>query len=348
MNRREFFTTAGIISATTYMSACGSSNSTTQEQTQPKPAGALSLYYEFKIAGPEIQNMMSNVSTQATALESKTGFLSLSLKQMIGDSTMVNNFDPSLKGVLRSAYVDAAQAGRRPFIYTLLIRFDSYDNLIASGAKDWFTSTIEPQLFAYTKDANGNPVKTPLPLDYYQGIYQTVAAGDANGVYTTQADIVTFLKNQKDVANTAYQAIPSDGTTSGASISVENHVSIDDANTTTVNTKATALLTVAQQTFQPYTTDANGNIVETDGTAGTLSDSNYQKAVTTEIMQNAYANGSTRDYLFHGVWKSVADHENSHVDPRFMQAAGPVGAYVVAGPWEPFYQTMIVHNNPNA
>jgi len=65
-------------------------------------------------------------------------------------------------------------------------------------------------------------------------------------------------------------------------------------------------------------------------------------------MQNAYANGSTRDYLFHGVWKSVADHENSHVDPRFMKAAGPVGAYVVAGPWEPFYQTMIVHNNPNA
>lgn len=341
MNRREFFTTAGIISATTYMSACGSTNSKKQEQTQPKPSGALTLYYEFKIAGPEIQTMMTNVSNQATALESKAGFLSLSLKQMTGDSTMVNNFLPDLKGVLKSAYYDAAHAGRRPFIYTLLIRFDSYDNLIASGAKDWFTSTIEPQLFAYKKDTNGHPVKTPLPLDYYQGIYQTVAAGDADGVYTTQADILTFLKNQKDVANAQYQPVPADGTTSGASISVENHVSIDDANTATVNTKATALLTVAQQTYQPSSN-------ATDGTAGRLSDANYQKAVTTEIMQNAYANGSTRDYIFHGVWKSVADHENSHVDPRFMQAAGPVGAYVVAGPWEPFYQTMILHNNPNA
>ncbi len=337
MNRREFFTTAGILSATTYMSACGSSTSTAQEQTQAKPTGAVSLYYEFKIAGPEIRNLMSNVSNQATALDSKTGFLSLSLKQMIGDSTMVNNFDPSLKGVLRSAYVDAAQAGRRPFIYTLLIRFNSYDNLIASSAKDWFINTIQPQLFAYTKDASGNPVKTQLPLDYYQGIYQTVAAGDANGVYTTQTDILTFLKNQKDIANAQYQTIPTDGTTSGASISVENHVSIDDTNTATVNDKATALLTVAQQTYQPSSN-------ATDGDSGTLSDSNYQKAVTTEIMQNAYASGDTRDYLFHGVWKSVADHENSHVDPRFMKAAGPVGAYVVAGPWEPFYQTMIVHN----
>jgi len=340
MNRREFIGTAGLLSATTFMSACGSSSSDKAETTQSKPTGAVTLYYEFKIAGPEIQNMMTNVSNQATALDAKTGFLSLSLKQMIGDSTMVNNFLPDLKGVLKSAYVDAAQAGRRPFIYTLLVRFDSYDNLVASGAKDWFINTIQPQLFAYTKDSSGNPVKTQLALDYYQGIYQTVAAGDANGVYTTQADILTFLKTQKDVANSQYQTIPADGTTSGASISVENHVTIEDANTDTVNKMATALLTVAQQTYQP---SSNAN----DGDAGTLSDSNYQKAVTTEIMQNAYTSGTTRDYLFHGVWKSVADHENSHVDPRFMKAANPVGAYVVAGPWEPLYQTMVVHNNPN-
>ena len=341
MNRRDFFTTAGLLTATTYMSACGSNNSAQAEATQPKPTGAVSLYYEFKIAGPEIQTMMTNISSQATALDSKTGFLSLSLKQMIGDSTMVNNFlpDTGLKGVLKSAYVDAAQAGRRPFIYTLLIRFDSYDNLVASGAKDWFINTIQPQLFAYQPGTP--PTKTQLALDYYQGIYQTVAAGDANGVYKTQADILTFLKTQKDVANPQYQTIPADGTTSGASISVENHVSIEDANTETVNTMATALLTVAQQTYQPSSN-------ATDGTSGTLSDSNYQKAVTTEIMQNAYASGGTRDYLFHGVWKSVADHENSHVDPRFMAAANPVGAYVVAGPWEPFYQTMVLHNNPNA
>ena len=339
MNRREFLGTSAMLSATTFISACGSTSSDQAEQTQPKPSGALTLYYEFKIAGPEITNMVDNVKNQAQALDGKAGFLSLSLKQMVGDSTMVENLDVSLKGVLKSSYIDAANAGRRPFVYTLYIRFDSYDNLIASGAKDWFKSTIEPQLFAYTKDASGNPVKTQLPLAYHQGIYKTVAAGDANGVYTTQADILTFLKNQKDVATAQYDPIPADGTATvnSASISVCNHVSIDAANTDLVNTKATALLTVAQQTYQPSSNP-------TDGTPGTLSDSNYQKAVTTEILQNAYTTGDIRDYLFHGVWKSVADHENSHIDQRFMKAAGPVGAYVVAGPWEPFYQTTVVHN----
>jgi hypothetical protein len=41
----------------------------------------------------------------------------------------------------------------------------------------------------------------------------------------------------------------------------------------------------------------------------------------------------------HGVWESVWDHENSHLDIRFMQSSTPVGAYVVAGPVEPFYAT---------
>lgn len=342
MNRRDFFTTAGLLTATTYMSACGSSNSTHAEATQEEPTGAVTLYYEFKIAGPEISKMMENISAQATALEQKAGFLSLSLKQLIGDSTMVNNLLPTIeiKGVLKSAYIDAAQAGRRPFVYTLFIRFDSYTNLINSGAKDWFIQTIEPQLFAYDPSQTP-PMKTALALDYYQGIFQTVAAGDADGVYTTKEDILSFLKNQKDLANTAYQTIPSDGTKSGADISVQNHVAIDDANRVAVNTKATALLTVAQETYQPSTNP-------TDGDSGTLSDSNYQKAITTEILQNAYTSGETRSYLFHGVWKSIADHENSHVDPRFMKAANPVGAFVIAGPSEPFYQTMIVHNNPTA
>jgi len=340
MNRRDFLTTTGLVTATTVMSACGSNNSDNAEASQPKPTGASSLYYEFKIAGPEIPSLIANVNAQAAALDSSAGFLSLSLKQMVGDSTMVNNFLPDLKGVLRSAYIDAAMMGRRPFVYTLFIRFDNYDNLVASGAKEWFINTIEPQLFAYDPSTTP-PTKTRLPLDYYQGIYKTVSAGDANGVYTSPEEILAFLKNQKDIANPQYQTIPADGTTSGVSISVENHVTIDAANTELVNSKATALLTVAQETYQPSSNP-------TDGDSGTLSDSNYQKAVTTEILQNAYVSDDTRDYLFHGVWKSVADHENSHVDPRFMKAAGPVGAYVVAGPWEPLYQTMIVHNNPNA
>lgn len=42
-----------------------------------------------------------------------------------------------------------------------------------------------------------------------------------------------------------------------------------------------------------------------------------------------------------GVWESVWDHENSHLDPHFKQTAAPVGAMVVSGPVEPFYETRI-------
>ena len=336
MNRRDFLTTTGLLTASSYMNACAN-NSDTLEETQKKPIGAATLYYEFKIAGIEIQSVMTNIQTALATFETKQGFLSLSLKMMMGSSTMVNNFDSAtLKGVLKSAFIDSAKKGKRPFTYSLLIRFNTYDNLIASEAKDWFNHIIKPQLFMYD-GSKTPPKKTPLALDYYQGIYKTVAAGDSNGVYTEQEDILTFLKNQKDIANPKYQTIPENGTNSGASITVQNHVTISDFNTKAINEKATVLLTVAQQTYQP---SSNLN----DGDEGSLDNNNYQKAISTEILQNAYSSADTRNYLFHGVWNSIADHENSHIDSRFIKASGPVGAFVIAGPIEPFYQTMILHN----
>lgn len=333
MNRRDFMVTTGLLSGSVCMSACGGNNN---GNNQAAPSGAVTLYYEFRIAGPELQGMIGAVKAYTSELAGKTGYLSLSLKQMIGESTMVKNLPVGLKGVLKTAFLDAAKIGRRPFVYTLFIRFDSYDNLLASGAKSWFSNTIEPKLFAYKP---GNPpVKTPIVLDYYEGVYVTVAAGDATGIYKTQEEIRTFLKNQKDIANPQYRPIPANGTSSGVSITVENHVTIHDNDTQAMNEKAGALLTVAQQTYQPSSNPENG-------TSGTLANSNYRKAITTEIMQNAFSSGDTRNYIMHGVWESVGDHENSHIDPRFMQAAGPVGAYVIAGPVEPFYQTAILHNN---
>jgi hypothetical protein len=68
----------------------------------------------------------------------------------------------------------------------------------------------------------------------------------------------------------------------------------------------------------------------------------YRKALSTEILRNAFADGPLRAYLMHGVWDSVWDHENSHLDPRFNMAAGPVGAGVEIGPLEPFYLTRIL------
>ncbi len=44
----------------------------------------------------------------------------------------------------------------------------------------------------------------------------------------------------------------------------------------------------------------------------------------------------------HGVWESVWDHENSHLDARMQEAFGPVGAGVEVGPVEPFYLTRLL------
>jgi len=115
---------------------------------------------------------------------------------------------------------------------------------------------------------------------------------------------------------------------------------IKDANLDDFNRKVKGLLTIAQNTYRPD--DGSGN-----GIAGTLDVNNtdYRKAVTTEILQNAFADGDLRAYIMHGVWESVPDHENSHIDVRFQQAAGPVGAYVVVGPVEPFCDRIKQHNN---
>ena len=331
MDRRDFLTTGALFTTSLYMNACGS-NSDSVEAIQEKPKGAITLYYEFNIAKPSIAKMLNVVNAYLSKLDSKKGFLSLSLKNMIGESTMVKNFTSDLKGVLKSAYIDSAKMGKRPYRYTLFIRFDNYDNMTLSSTKSWFTETIEPLLFVYNKTG-----KTSLKFDFYQGIYKTVAGGDANGIYKTESEILKFLTHQQDVANLEYQNLYSDGSDNGVTMTVANHVSISHIHTNMVNEKALGLLKIAQQTYQPKENTP-------DGDAGSLNNNNYKKALTTEILQNAYTTGNKRDYLFHGVWRSIADHENSHIDARFMKASQPLGIYIVDGPVEPFYQTAIVHN----
>ena len=245
MERRNFLGTVGVLTAGACVSAFGSSDKNEKEQSKPK--GPVTLYYEFKIAAPAIKKMMANIEAETKKLDKQTGFLSLSLKMLVGDSTMVHNIPTNLKGVLRTAYIDGAYEGTRPFLYTLFIRFESYEAMVASRAKQWFRKTIQPQLVAYSSPTK----KTNLVLKYYQGIYKTVSAGDSEGVYLNKAEVLHFLKNQKDVASKTYKKIPNDGTSSGVSITVANHVAIYDADTVGVNAKATALLKIAQQTYQP-------------------------------------------------------------------------------------------------
>lgn len=345
MQRRDFLGFTAIVSGGMLLSACGDSDADTIEDsadTQEKPEGAVTLYYEFRVPGPENTTVLTNVENLKTTLMAKGGFLSLSLKQMSGESTMVKNYPDALKGVLDRGYAQVAASpgtpgmptsSKIPFFYALLIRFDSYDNMMASQTKEWFLSDIVPSLFAYNT-ATTPPTKTPIALDYYEGLYITVAAGDRDGVYDTPEAIETFLKNQTDEITNEY-------------VTVENHVMIKDTNLDAFNTKVKTLLTTAQNTFRPAEGDDGVDLATyPNGEAGSAENSNYRKAVTTEILQNAYSDGELRSYLMHGVWESMYDHENSHIDVRFQQAAGPVGAYVVVGPVEPFYDTIKQQNNP--
>lgn len=322
MQRRKFLELGAIAGGGMFLSACDSSSNpdtqNTQDQTQAKPEGAVTYYAEIRVPGPEKATVLAKIDALMADMPSKSGYLSLSFKQMTGESTMVKNYPNEVKGVLDRGYIGNPKV---PNFYSLFVRFDSYDSMVASGVQMWFQENIVPSLFAYSA-ATTPPTKTDIALEYHEGVYVTVAAGDKNAIYATQDEIKTFLQNQADEKGQNL-------------VTVENHVMIKDVHLAEFNTKVKNLLTVAQQTYMPN--DGSGN-----GIAGTLdaNDTNYRKAVTTEILQNAFPDGDLRAYLMHGVWESVADHENSHIDIRFQQAAGPVGAYVVVGPVEPFYDTI--------
>ncbi len=336
MNRRDFFGMAGAITLTglNLASCTGDSNADATVNELDAHKGPVTAFYEFRIAGPENNGLLAAVDSLGTKLSSNSDFLGIALKNVVGDSTMTKNYPDNLKGVLKSAYKDAFAAKKLPLFYSLFIRFKSVDAMKAAKVQDWFTSTIKPMLFVYTVK-NGVPVKTPLALDYYQGFFKTVAAGDRGAIYTTEADILKFQSAQKDNPTENY-------------VTVENHVTIRDEHTDAFNQKVVELLKIAQTTFRPDLTDDDYDAaIDPDGIgqAGAQDNKYYRKAVTTEILQNISATGGTRNYVMHGVWQSVMDHENSHIDLRFRQRSGPVGTYIIAGPVEPFYETRKLLNN---
>jgi len=332
--RRDFIKGASLLAAGGILS--GTTTSLMADET-PSISKPVVKVYEFKIAGAELKQLMKSINDYKGTLKSKKGYLGLSLKQKVGDSTMVNNFAVEQKGILKDAFEKAAHKGQMPFFFSLFIRFDSLSNLQHSAVNSWFEEHIQPQLFAYKKH-NGKPMKLPLALDYKEGIYTTVAAGDREGIYHTKEEIINFYKHQVDIPNNPHY--PDIKT-------VQNHVKIHAENTHEMNKRVSALLKIAQNTYRPAKEEKAFDAKKDPhfvGQAGKLEPDNYfyKKALTTEILQNIHTEGETRSYLMHGVWESVADHENSHIDPRFKKAAGPVGALVIEGPVEPFYSTKIL------
>jgi len=333
MQRRDFLSFTALISGGMVLSACSTSNAAVPavNASQPKPKGAVTYYTEIRVSDPQKAAVVGKIDELIATMSKKKGYLSISFKQMTGESTMVKNYPNNLKGVLDRGFMNNNKV---PNFYSLFVRFDSYDNMVASGVQTWFKNNIVPSLFAY-KMENGKPVKTSIALDYYEGVFVTAAAGDRNHIYIKQADIVNFLRNQAD-------EVHGKGLSNRPLVTVENHVMIKNRDLAVFGKKAVKLLETAQETFMPLDGGTTG--IGTPGTMDADND-NYRKAVTTEILQNAFADGDLRAYILHGTWESVADHENSHIDHRFQEALAPVGGYVVVGPVEPFYDTIKQHNN---
>lgn len=318
MNRRQFLAATSALTATGFAAQLFA-------EPLPKagnlPQGPVTLYYEFRVAASENDVVLAAIRTQGAALRKQPGFLSLSLKQMSGDSTMVKNYPAAYKGVLAEAYLDGVANHTQPYFYALYLRYADYNQLLTSQAEAWFNDTLIPHLHGYQMTPNGL-VKSPKPVAHYRGIFETIAAGNREGIITQPKAIIEFLKQPVETSDNSL-------------ISVANHVMLADAGHQALEVQVVALLTVAQQTYQPM------NNPEGIGLPGSKNNTYYRKAVSTEILRNAFADGDMRAYLFHGVWQSVWDHENSHLDTRFQTAVAPVGAAVVIGPVEPFYQARV-------
>jgi len=309
MNRRDFIS-ASVLAGFAGITALEAAD--TPEGS--RPTGPVTLYYEIRVAGPERKALTALLQEKATGLKAH-GLLRFSMKQTVGDSTMVKNYPESYKGVLASAYKESAEQGTLPFFYALFFRFDSFEAMKRSGLRGWFGQEASKHLHAYKPTPTG-PVKTPMAMHYYEGVFETVVAGDMRGIYQTDDAIRSFLKQSQE-----------------GPVTVGNHVTIDDANRLPFEEKVSGLLKTAQTTYQPSDREENG-------LPGNRENRHYKRAVTTEILRNAFAAGGERNYIMHGTWESVWDHENSHLDPRFKMAAGPVGSFVIAGPVEPFYETV--------
>lgn len=314
MNRRSLLGTGVALAATGFAAQTRAAG---PPRDGAAPDGPITLYLEFRVAPPEQPAALASIETLGARLAHQPGFLHLSLKQMVGDSTMVKNHPEAYKGVLATAYLDGLKAQRQPYFYALFVRFSDYTALLAAGAETAFASEIGPHLHAVRASPHGR-IRSKRPMAWYQGVFETIAAGNRTAILRDRPGITAFLRDPADAPDL---------------VTVANHVVIRDADRAAFDRDVVGLLRVAQETFQPSDA-ANGT-----GLPGTRDNRHYRKAVSTEILRNAFPDGGLRAYLMHGVWEDVWDHENSHLDARFLQAAEPVGAAVVIGPVEPFYRT---------
>lgn len=345
MKRRKFLELSGVAGGALLLgtNANAEAQKSITSTELSKPSGPVTYYIEVRVPGPEKQTVWDKVSALKETLQTTQGYLSLSFKQTIGESTMGRGYPsdatPTLKGVLAEGYASlngvpaGAPSPKVPYFYVMFVRFANYDDLVASGIEQWFEENIVPSLFAY-KVENGAPVKTPIALDYHEGIYTTVGAADRENGYMSQEEIATFLasKQSDEVGNTY--------------VSVNNHFFIKDENQEAFGSLLRENLNGnTRSIFRPIEGDEGYDDTNEDyvlnGQPAKVDNTFFRKALTREILENAFPDNGIRSYLMHGVWETIMDHENSHIDPRFAAGAGKVGSYFTAMPVEPFYITHI-------
>ena len=287
-----------------------------------KTNNPVTMYYEIRISEFEKENFITKIDSLIETLKNMDGYLNISLKQMIGESTMAKNYPESLKGVLSSGYLNNSKV---PLFYSLFIRFRDISSLNKPNIQSWFDTEIKPLLSIYDSKVTA-VTKTSMQFEYYRNIFTTVAAGDRERIFSTAEELCDFFKNKPFEKENSY-------------ITVSNHVAIENKNIDIFNTETKKLLNIAQNTFRPALGDDDYNPDFKNGKPGSMDNHYYHNAITTEILQSI-TDESLCSYLFHGVWESVYDHENSHLDKRFLEAITPIIAHVVTGPVEPFYKTI--------
>lgn len=310
---------AGV--ASSLVTATGFYSTASATPVTPSGPGPLTYYAELRVA-PPFKAGFDEAMQQFASTMRERGALAVTLKEVVGESTMIKHYPETYKGVLRNAYSEAVEEGLLPLSYSLFVRFASRKELESASTDTAFDTQVLPHLHgAMQKD--GKVMKSPSPMAVYRGLFHTVAAGDRQGVYTNQAKIVDFLAN------------PADAAPDNTLTTVENHVSIADQDVQPFEQKVLPLVKVAQNSFRPK--DAANGIGQSGGPDNHL----YRMAVSTEIMRKATPDGDLRAYIMHGIWESVWDHENSHFDPRFKAAEAGVGTMIKVGPVEPFYTTRL-------
>ncbi|MDA8328647.1 MAG: hypothetical protein M0Z83_06715 [Betaproteobacteria bacterium] len=306
----------GLLTATGFVHSAHASDLQKNTTTD----GPVTFYAEMRVAQPNKAGFDTGMQAFAKAMQRK-GALAVTLKQMVGDSTMVKNYPASYKGVLRSAYADGAQSGTLPLFYSLFVRFPDLQTLRAANADAVFDLDVLPHLHGVTQQ-DGKMRESQQPMVVYRGIFETILAGDRHGIYNDRNALLGFLSQPVD--NQAPTLV-----------TVENHVFVPEHLVTNFDQTIPALLKVAQETYQPA---SDANLI---GQPGAVDNLHYRKAMSTEILRCITTDGDLRAYIMHGIWESVWDHENSHLDTRFKAAAAPVGAMVAVGPVEPFYLTQL-------